>query len=317
MFELLHWSDSHNAETVTKSTRNLYSTANVDGILHTGDIVYNVSNDSIDYVFDGTNIPFMLVLGNHDTLSTTGAVSTGYQWDIQPSQTYLYDKFLKPILNTGIDVNKTWWRKLYIDKSIMIIGLNSCVFGDLVNEELNWLDIQLQYCKEMGYDVLIASHIAPTYSNVKICNFTDDYNFVKNLSDVNADLTKMNSFYKNGNIVFGTSAYEKVNNFSDNGGKVIAWISGHVHSDGVFLGGNNVRYPIVVIGSTVIDSSNNVGRINSYNYTDSVVTNLYKYDGSQFAIYRLGANNINSGGLRDMICFNYEIGDYVSSFTRQ
>lgn len=312
-FRFAQWSDPHGYANGADLTNDLIkSIPQLDCAINCGDTVYQLFGDDVSYAHLENSL---FTLGNHERIIE-------FVGDFErnpPSQQELYVKFMQPYVNGwGVTINSgdydTWWYKDFDSARVRVIGIDCCVHDALVNKESTWLQATLDVAKSKGFAVLLASHEITTASSPTIvdCNFTNRWYFNKGgggwPDTSNAELYPLVDL-----------AYKTVNDFANNGGKVIAWLYGHEHADGILLSrGISNKFPHVVIGSTLIDKWNDTYRDNSTYNTSRACVNYFEYDEDlgSLRMYRFGADGCLGGQLRKMLVFDYESEKFVSSCSR-
>lgn len=312
-FRFAQWSDPHGYTNGADLTNALIgSIPNLDCTINCGDTVHQLFGDDISYAHLENSL---FVLGNHERI-------INFNGDFErnpPSQMELYQKFMQPYVNGwGVTINfsdyDTWWYKDYQSSKVRVIGIDCCVHDALVDKELDWLQSLLDESRKLGYAVLIASHEITTASSPTVvdCNFTDRWYFEKSGAGwpdtSNAELYPLVD-----------KAYKAVNDFANNGGRVIAWLYGHEHADGIMLSrGISNKYPHVIIGSTLIDRFNDTYRDNSTYNTSRACVNYFEYDDvlGSLRLYRFGADGCVGGQIRKMLVYDYVSESFVASCGR-
>lgn len=306
-FKMLHYSDTHNRANPIAAAHAVRSTLNPDSFINTGDIVNDKFEDSIT-----NNEPndYQLVLGNHDCILESGLDPNGYHWDEQPTQSQKISKYFTPLLNNNVPMefdteNATWWSYPYSDFKIMIVAIDCTVRGSLVTEQNQWLTDILEYCKQNDFSVIFASHMPPSNVPVISCSWTDPFYY----SSGYPDTTGFEAFYP-----AVRSTYTILCNAADNGLNVLAFINGHEHADGLFNAGNVVKFPMISIGSTIIDSYNDLYRVDNVSNSSCPVTNLYEFNdiSKSLVCWRYGAEYAHSGARRFMFAYDYVTREYTS-----
>lgn len=284
------------------------SLQNIDLVVHTGDIAYNTFSDSINYA--DILKPYALCVGNHDMLLSKGAISTGYRWELQPTQIEAYNKYFSDN-SAGVTIkpNTTYWYKDLAD--CRVLGLDYTARNDAYYNEWYWLEDNLKYCLENKIPVFILSH--------QICEFA--------VPQETCDFTNSTYFndwkqYAHGTgfiYPFMNKSYELVTKYANNGLKVICWIFGHEHTDGAFISDNETnKFPMICCGSGLHDKYNDVYRSNTPEYKTDAVVNLYEwYTSTQsLCITRIGPESCSTGRLRSMIAFNYDTSTFKAREAR-
>ncbi len=317
VFKVQHFSDTHHAINPTRATLKKMSERNVDARIHTGDAVYNCFDDDYSYL---APYDFMIAVGNHDFISKYGAEEEHYvngemDWRQQPTELQVYNKFIVPTLKknpVSIQTGKTYWSRDYKDNNIRIIGYNSCLLNDALAQQRSWLYSQLQECLNNNIKVFLACHYPPYDVYATRCCFTDEM--------VMPDLLS-NSYGVALNLYSGIQIpYLDLCSFANRGLSVLGMMCGHEHSDGLFAGGTDSKFPILMVASVVIDRPwCNLSRSDDVNSPACCLFNQYEYDDTQntLRIYRIGANGRRTGELCKMAIWDYSKSDFVNFFSRR
>lgn len=283
------------------------SIRDIDLVVHTGDISNNTFSDSISYA--DVLKPFAICVGNHDMLLSKGTISTGYRWEMQPTQEEAYQKYFSDN-SAGVTIERgtTYWYKDLAD--CRVIGIDYTARNDVYYNEWYWLEHQLEYCLANNVPVFVCSHQICEYAVLqKTCDFTNT-NYFPDEWKVPASINGF-SLYQ-----FMNKSYELVTDYAERGLRVICWIAGHEHADGALISGNaNNKFPMICCGSALHDGFNDVYRSNTPNYKTDAVVNLYEWStGTQsLCVTRIGAAACSSGKLRNMIAFNYDTNEFFIS----
>lgn len=287
----------------------LRSIQDIDLVVHTGDISRDTFSDSIEYA--DILKPFAVCVGNHDMLLDKGAISTGYRWDMQPTQEEAYWKYFRDN-SSGITIEPgtTYWYKDL--KDCRVIGIDYTARNDAYYNEWYWLEKLLVECLSNNVPVFLCSHQICEYAILQeTCDFTNDmyfYDWEIYAHDVGFSV-----------YPFMNKSYELVTEYAERGLKVICWIFGHEHADGAFISGNKKnRFPMICCGSSLHDQYNDVYRSHTSNYVSDAVINLYEWStGTQsLCITRIGPTACSTGRLRNMIAFNYDTATFISREAR-
>lgn len=289
----LHFSDTHEDVPSTLDVVNIIKAGGFDIAVHTGDLVYDYFEGDISYAQMQN---YCFTPGNHDTILKSGTDPEGYHWEIQPTAQQLYQKFFAPFkagLGIQIGVNESWWYKDV--GNVRCIGFNSCARGVENTKQLEFANRILKDAFDRKMNVAVFSHYADHRTWVTNCTFTNSAHFDKyGVGMSNTDL------YPAIDPLFDT-----VDSYYRSGLNVIGWFVGHSHSDGVIT---EKGYPIIMVGSVKIDEFNDVSR-NRGRYTSRTCCNLCEFDEDMntLKVFRLGADNVKSGGYRLM--FTYDLGE--------
>lgn len=301
-FKLLQWSDTHQVAQ-TNSCNSVINTAyGLDCVIHCGDL----ASDHYENGISPVNLNKTLcVIGNHDAMLAIGVDPSGYHWELQPTQAQLRDSYVLPLVNAfNVDSpdGVTWWKKLYQNKCVMVIGVNDTALGDDAVEQLKFVEETVAECELNGYGVVLVKHAAPPSTYFLKCNFT--------VEDTNEAIFYSNEYEK---------VYPEANSYLkpllQSNAKVICIIHGHYHFDtfGTITQNNGDKIPVIGIGSILVDSYNDVQRTSNGTLNDVVMNQIeYMPELDTLRLYRLGAYGSALGCSRKMLTWSYKAGKIVS-----
>lgn len=193
----------------------------VDYAVCTGDQCQTYYGDG--FAFWGSENPIPVVMGNHDTL-TSSASPRDYEDTI--SQEQLYQTFFAPYLQyTGISMtaNTTWWSK-DVGK-LRILGINTEMHerkdSASITAQQTWFVQQLESARTSGLAVLVAMHRTP---NAGAINLWKDSNWC---STKFTDSPGIVYFEGHDDIIAA------VDDFIDAGGVFTCYLCGHQHHDSI------------------------------------------------------------------------------------
>lgn len=280
----LHISDTHGYAAGTSDAMALAASMGVP-VIHTGDMVPDYHQQSIDYLDMGKILP---VIGNHDAINESGTDPSGYNWHDKPSQEALRKKFFDPFPAQGLtfpDSNATWWHKDM--EGCRVIGLDITALGADLANEVNWLGSVLN-----TMPTLVLAHIAPHNLAYSANGFTYAAYFA-NTSWYDPAVAQI---------------YPGVDKLSDAvfrhaelTGTPTAMLCGHEHADGAIV---HRGVPIIAVGSVIQDTFNNVYRSQEA-VTSRLVANLVTFDETGLVVQRLGADSRTTGSRAKMWAYSY------------
>lgn len=311
MIKLLHISDSHGLNEAAGECYDIAMSEDFDACIHTGDVAQDVFEDPIPQEFPYT---FLTTIGNHDDILRAGADPSGYHWDVQPTAQELYDKFIAKIENPIVKKNDghSYYHAVIRD-DLYLICVNSCVVeGDPeYDDQIAWLEELLGNCIEDDIKVIIACHfIQPMqYDNLVDCNFSNDYLFgTKRATSYPFDLNQITEDY-----TFVRNGYEVIANAVDNGLKILFWIHGHCHADGIFIDDKNNLH-ILITTANYVNLNEDLARTSTA-YTARFAANQYDIDDAynSLTIYRLGADSASDGDFRKMLVIDLNTKEILNS----
>lgn len=281
---VLHISDTHGYAAGTNDAMALASRLKVP-VVHTGDMVPDYHQQSIDYLDMGKILP---VIGNHDAINESGTDPSGYNWHDKPGQTALRKKFFDPFPAQGLafpDSNATWWYKDM--EGCRVIGLDITALGADLANEVKWLGSVLN-----AMPTLVLAHISPRNLAYSADGFTNAAYFA-------------NASWYDPNVA---QIYPGVAQLSDAvflhaelTGTPTAMLCGHEHADGAVV---HRGVPVITIGSVIQDTYNNVYRSQEA-VTSRLVANLVTFDATGLVVQRLGADSRPTGSRAKMWAYSY------------
>lgn len=294
---LLHFSDLHGDSLELYRIIEFYKKIDADDIVCTGDMIE--LRWSSDFTFwnqvqDANKI--LLAIGNHDILTD----ETGWDWTKLATQADTYTRFLQPYIgNWGCTYTdgKTYYYKDYTAKKIRLIVLNCMLtpYGDEYTEQLNWLESVLASALDSGLHVVIATHYMPNTHKKCVCSY----------STLDADNSATTLAY----------AYTtKVQQFIDNGGRFVCYLSGNTHIDLLTKGATYTKQINITVAAASVNQGNQYGdimRVNGLKSQD--LANLVTIDTASTVIkvIRVGADVDRYLRKKTMFSINYVTGEFL------
>lgn len=302
MFDLIQWSDTHQANTSINAAQTVLRTANgVDAIVHCGDSAFRYFEDGIGALdLSGT----LTVIGNHDAFTKNDDGSQNKHK--QPTQAQLYNRYMEPLVRQGAECRNatTWWRKKYANKGVVIIGVNDTLNEDaLVEEQYSDVKAWLDDAYANGLAVIMVRHSPTSYATVRPCNWTA-------LHAINEEPTYISEYrgwYPNNervvSLLIATHA------------KVLCLLHGHDHWDSFqTINKGDGMIPVIGIGSTYADGYNDVPRSTDAMVKETYVLNHLRYDPTRdtLSVFRLGSDETTLGNARKMLVWSYAKSEIVA-----
>lgn len=220
IFAIAHFSDIHGNAWAMKQIQNFKTRFQdkLDDVICTGDLVVDKLSDGLDFWNDNSDGDVLICIGNHDSLGSNG-------WANPVSQQTLYETYIAPYEEnwSAETVNgHSYWYKDYDDKKIRLIAVDATIYD--TTEQLNqmtWFESALNGAITNGYAVVGAIHFPPMATNFQKI----DSNFTALMHSTGSDMS-----------VFAWSTYntdilEAIDQFIDDGGDFVCWLSGHTHYD--------------------------------------------------------------------------------------
>lgn len=289
MIQLMHISDTH---AFAEGTRDAVALSQRLGIplIHTGDMVYNNYGQDISYAYPGT---MLFCIGNHDVWTE----SLPHQY---VDQTKLYETYYAPYA-AGRDcvhvAPDTWWYKDI--EGVRLISLDCLCTGDTMSRQLAWLESTIAGCEWC----IVLSHMAPRSLQPHSCCLT--YADYYNTTFVSPEEQDQMTYSPGLKQLYAALLPHKY--------KILIELCGHEHADCV---GMAPDWPVSVIGSTIIDSFNNVYRSTGM-VQNRCVANLVRIAPGDFcAIYRLGAIGRANGERGCMVVYDYKTKRFSTEVSR-
>ena len=224
-FCMIHFSDIHGDETRLKNVIAFkeHFGEYIQDILHTGDIVKNVSTDGIGFwnnVEGAENI--LNCIGNHDTRTSTAQTTEAW---LGLTMTECYNMYFAPYVDNWdveIESGKTYYYKDYGENDVRLIVLDG-MHERNNSEMLEWFVETLEGARQNGLHVIAASHIRSYWKLIPYDTTWDDYinhNYGSDTDQSETALYPLNM--KEGYL-------QAVEDFIDAGGNFVCWLHGHHH----------------------------------------------------------------------------------------
>lgn len=316
---VLQWTDSHGDVASQAATAKLWNdSSGIDLLVHTGDVLNDVFENPLPATWDTC-----FTVGNHDAILRAGAVASGYQWNVQPTQQQKFQKFYasnpaRSQMTFGPTADATWWTHRFEKDNVLLVGLDYTVINQAYNDEKAWLQTVIDQCVADGTKIIVATHQMPMGCVELDCNF-DNPRFVRSYGRMSSlGSAQWYPFMQE-------SAYMIWKACDWYGLKCLFWMMGHTHADMMFISPTKVPFPMVTLTSTLIygavDSNtySNLVRVNDASDVRCPSCNLYDYDPTRntLQIYRLGGGRSIGGKRRNMLIWDYTNNTFMTnSFTR-
>lgn len=227
-FNLFAFTDVHSAEYEFGRLMEFYHHYDkyFDNAVCLGDIVenYTVSSDFLNK--NPYSDKLLFTVGNHD-------VFTG-KWDNTVSMEEMFSRFFSPFIDKwGVvyEKGKTYYYKDYPEKKIRFIVIDSMLHDAESNAQIGWFKDTLRGAREKGFHVVCATHF-PMLADAKPikCVFTNRGREINSIAKVDKQYADF------GFIPAKIDDYmSSVNDFRNEGGVFVCWLSGHTHYDLVEL----------------------------------------------------------------------------------
>lgn len=289
MIQLLHISDTH---AFAEGTRDAVALSRQLGIplVHTGDMVQDYYGQDITYAYPGA---MLFCIGNHDVWTKT--LPRQYT-----EQSKLYATYYAPYAsgrNCVQTAPDTWWYKDI--ENVRLISLDCLCDGSVMARQLTWLENVIAECEWC----VVLSHMPPRSLQPHACCLTCSAYYS----------TTFVSPENQGQMPYTPGLKQLYDALLPHKDKILVELCGHEHSDCI---GMAPDWPVSVIGSTIIDSYNNV-----YRSPDTVqnrcVANLVRIaPGDFYAIYRLGAIGRTTGERGRMVVYDYKTKRFSTMVSR-
>lgn len=302
MFDLIQWSDTHQANAAINAAQAVLKTVNgVDAIVHCGDSAFRYFEDGIGALdLNGT----LTVIGNHDAFTKNDDGSQNkYK---QPTQAQLYNRYMEPLVKQGAECRSgtTWWRMKYNANGVVIIGVNDTLNDDTLVEE-QYADVKswLDDAYANGLAVIMVRHSPTAYAAVQPCNWTA----LRAINEEATYIAEYRGWYPKTDRV--TSL------FTSTQAKVLCVLHGHDHWDSFqTIDKGAGKIPVIGIGSTYADGWNDVPRSTNASDKEMYVLNHFRYDPvmNTLAVFRLGSDESALGNERKMLVWSYDKSSLVA-----
>ena len=271
----------------------------LDDMLCLGDVVLDNYTDDFTYwgnVNGAENI--LNTIGNHDAYSGSNDTSLKPKTDI-------YNKYFLPyISNWGVTqpANAStnglcYYYKDYTDNKVRLIVLDCMNYDTAQN---NWLIDVLSDAITNELAVVIAQH----------------YNLSQNLTPI-PDCNFVNRDYMYSELVIGVNTSMKlsaVDNFINNGGKFVCWLTGDAHYDafGVYEGEHGKQLSLTFENTSLSDKYNDCARIRGAKSQDSFNFVAIDTDSNLVKVTRVGNCENRMLQSKKFLCYNYSTHQVVS-----
>ena len=309
-FKAIFFSDVHgSSENVRRIKEKAISWKSqyVDCILNGGDTVQSFNSEGLDWynqIVQGSTIPFISAVGNHDAWSTNY-----WTWDNNENIYNLLTSKVKeyvPSIVQPTDVNTTHANYYYYDtEKVRVIVLLSLTFtsSDVYYDEAQdtWLKSILADAKENNKAVIIMNHgpIDPKDCEEIECNWTSKFSWVNDVKD-----------YQH----MDNRILENVDSFIDSGGRFICYLAGHSHLDYILRSKSHPRQMCLVITSARYNYGSDCTRsqskdnmdYDSYNYIGVDLTN------SVIKVQRIGMNTNAWMQEHNTMCWDFKNSKLIS-----
>lgn len=247
---LLHFTDIHGDGANLQRIVEILDKYEIDDAIHTGDIVANHYDDSVNFWenCDGAE-KILNVVGNHDVRTSDGQGTFVEDVENITTESVVYDKFFAPYIEnwnlTDSAAGKCYYYKDYTDHSatIRLIVLD---IMHKTNEQITWFEAALADATENGYHVIVAKHCFNGGEIPVECAFTG------------LTRTSERSRYYESKWTYKDSidCQPIVQKYIDMGLNFVCYLAGHSHYDCIAV---NPSYPKQVI--VVAASANGNGTI--------------------------------------------------------
>jgi len=310
-FKCLFFSDVHGSTTNVQRIidfANLLGTAHLDAVINGGDTVTSYLENGVtwyDDIIATSNINVLNCCGNHDEYSNA--------YNNPADKKDVYDAIIAPVVSSVSGIEQPagastngycYYYKDYDDVRVIVIDANTGTINGFDTTQENWFKSVLADAITNSKSVLVVSH-SPfnKYDTHIVRPNTLNWNSWVPFSITDAQYTD----YK---------AFDAVDEFIDNGGEFICWLTGHTHFDSIMT---NTSYPgqLMISIATARASLHNIDGVSSaYVTTDSGIYDCFDVIGVDttnklLKICRIGYNIDSGMKERNIFCYNYEAMDIV------
>lgn len=220
-FKFAFFSDVHKGVENVRRCFHVAAGLGLDAILNGGDTVSSVIGEGLEWydsLVDGSNVPVLTSVGNHDAWSAV------WNWandvDVYNAITSKVATEAAPIVQpSGAATNG--YNFYYKDFSIVrIIVLFSMIDRQWTTAQSDFLSSALSDALTNNKHVIILNHAPFKKSKVKRVNGWNSW------MDYSTD-----NYATFDDLCINNAAVALVKTFIDNGGKFVGWLSGHTHYD--------------------------------------------------------------------------------------
>ena len=305
---IAHITDTHGEDVNIERFNRFCNYYGINTRLHTGDIVraaYNLDDfDQTKYneLFADT----MVTIGNHDTANHDGSFDWSAHQGIDSFNRYiapLYDGWGAILADSASTNGYCYYYKDFADKKIRLIVLDAMAHLTSQSSGQNtWFAARLADTLDSNntaydYDVIVAYHYIPSSIDLFEFPFTSKFGIegVASHSDV----------------------VDIVTSFITDGGKFIAWLTGHTHRDYCgkivrTVNGNTINQVVLSAATGGADASNqDCARVVGEKSQD--LFSIYGIDTTRklIKIYRVGCDYDVWCRHKETACINYETAEVV------
>lgn len=312
---LLHFTDNHSDGPAAFAIRHFYDLYSdyITDILNTGDTVTVKYSDDYDYYVNAHLTDALFCMGNHD-----GAAVSQSPTDLDGGRQQPYNRYFKPYIeqwgvvqpeDADTDYSLYWYKDYNVSPASGSYGATKtrliCLDSVWSNtqrgegdaeyrdKQLTWFQAVLEDARINNFSVIVCAHYipAPLLSE----------GVVKNQVGQDVNIHRYGWSLPEPNSRYATMAIypAAIQSFIDAGGKFLAWIHGHYHTEsfGYVDGYRDAvtdELDILAIGggqSGTGRSSRNQGyrEVTDLLY-EHVCANIYQFAGNYLKIIRLGWN---------------------------
>ena len=229
IFTIAHFSDIHGSAWAMREIKKFRETfgSDLDDTICTGDMVHDEFSDGMAFWDDASDGKILMCIGNHDSYN-------GTDFSTPVSQTDLYNTFIAPYKdNWGAETvaDHTYWYKDYPTQKVRLIAVDATIFDATEQaSQMSWFNNALSGALSNEYAVVGAIHFPPMPSTFQKI----DSNFSALLHGTADDMWQFAW------STYNTAILDAVNDFINDGGDFVCWLSGHTHHD---ILSYDTRYP--------------------------------------------------------------------------
>lgn len=245
----IHVTDMHGDADRFANAVKIAEEVGADAIINTGDqVAYNPTNSVayIEYALTGVEIPFLPLIGNHESYTAT--------------EQEMYTRHIQPfVTSSGLTVDSsvaypTYYYKDFPDHKIRVIGVNQWQYRGVENmtTQRNYYQAQIDFiCESLisapdGYGIIVLLH-TPEIGTVKTAaypKFYQDeilYNDVAGrtspiyeIVDAYISGTALNKTFNNADGNTPATYTVNVDFSTKHDSEFICYLSGHMHRDAIY-----------------------------------------------------------------------------------
>ena len=304
LLNLIHFSDIHGDTDNIQRLLDFYNQYSdyIYDIIHTGDSPLQYYSDDNPFATVGGN-QILNVVGNHECWIS------GDTWPHPYNATaaQVYTKFFAPYISEWNVIspssNLCYYYKDYSTAKVRLIVLDA-IHYDSAQE--SWFEATLAGAKANDYRVVTVSHYpAQTGITGFDCTFNSIVRLISPVADpeVGEQIERLQE-----------SAFDVVDNFINDGGEFVCWLSGHQHDDFIGVVKDHTQQIQIIISCGLQSNKYSDCARTSKTKTQDLF-NVFTVDGNAklIKLIRVGSTMDKFMRKRETLCINYNTKEIISN----